>query len=665
MSHEREPLSAPEPVGRSSASAEAEADQSAATPLSRRALLLGLLLVPLLCLAVEYGELIEHVGELVSSSLMVIVTCLLCLFLALNSLLRRSRPSWRLTRAELLYLFVMLTAAGNVAGVGMMQMLVPMLGHIFHFASDANRWQQFFPYVPTWLTPDTAVLPGYYQGQATFFTIANLRGWFHPLVTWSAFVFVFVAFTLTLSLLFRRQWIEKERLSFPIVYFPLELTRSDTSLWRDRLLWPGFALPMVLQSLASLSFLYPSIPYLPLKPTAELNIGRFFPPEHPLNPVTLAFYPMAMGIAYFAQTEVLFSCWFFYWIARLEELASIALGFRGPMSQSDMPYLNQQSLGAFVALGAVAVWLARGEVAHAARRLLRMEKGPSAEGGPGPGALVGAVVTGGLLVAFCLAIGIPLRIVALFFTIYFLVVVGFSRIRAIAGLPWLFGPNHPPHIFMTWAVGPRNISTQALTSLNYLQWFDWDYRGTAMAHQMEAMKISSAAGLRRRDLVRALLLSVGLAIIVSFLVVLAIYYHYGAESGKVESYRTNWASMPLNLLATWSESGRGVGWDEIGGGAAGMVMVVFLSAMHTRFVWWPFHPAGYALSCTFTPQWLWCPLFVVWLCKVLILRYGGVRLYRRGIPFAVGLILGDYVVAILWGLIGLISGQRMYSVFWN
>ncbi|MFB3880886.1 MAG: DUF6785 family protein [Armatimonadota bacterium] len=661
MSHERDTLSTLAMTELPSAGSDAEKE---AAPLSGRALLLGLLLVPLLCLAVEYGELIEHVGELVSSSLMVIVTCLLCLFLLLNSLLKR-RPGWRLTRTELLYLFVMLTAAGNIAGVGMMQMLVPMLGHIFHFASDANRWQQFFPYVPTWLTPDPAVLAGYYQGQTSLFTSANLRGWSHPLITWSAFMFVFVGFTLSLSLLFRRHWIEKERLSFPIVYFPLELTRSDTSLWRERLLWIGFALPVVLQSLASLNSLYPSVPYLPLKPSPELNIGRLFPPDHPLNSVTLAFYPMAMGIAYFAQTEVLFSCWFFYWVARAEELGSIALGFRGPMSQSDMPYLNQQSLGAFVALGAVAVWLARGEVAQAARRLFRLDGGKAEEGAPGPGGLLGAVISGGLLVAFCLAIGIPLRIAALFFTIYFLVVIGFSRIRAIAGLPWLFGPNHPPHIFMTWAVGPRNISTQALTSLNYLQWFDWDYRGTAMAHQMEAMKISSAAGLRTRHLVRALLLSVGLAIVVSFVVVLAIYYHYGAESGKVESYRTNWASMPLNLLTTWSESGRGVGWDEIGGGAAGLAMVVFLSAMHTRFVWWPFHPVGYALSCTFTPQWLWCPLFVVWACKVLMLRYGGVRLYRRGIPLAVGLILGDYVVAILWGLVGLISGQQMYSVFWN
>ncbi|UCC67288.1 MAG: hypothetical protein JSV79_09140 [Armatimonadota bacterium] len=640
---------------------------AAPRPITPRAFILGAILVILVSIAVEYGELVEQVGELVGSSLMLIVTFLLCLFLAANYLLKRRRSRRRFSRAELLYLFVMLTAAGNIAGVGMMQLLIPLLGHLFHFATPTNRWEQFQPYVPLWLVPDTSVLPGYYDGGTTFFTADHIAGWLHPFLTWSVFMFAFVAFTLCLSLLLRRQWIEKERLSFPIVYFPIELTREGTSIWRDRLLWIGFVIPVVLQSLASLNYLYPSVPYLPLKPTPALNIGRLLAkgPTDPLAEVTLAFYPMALGIAYFAQLEVLFSCWFFYWVARLEVITSTALGFGGPMSQSDMPYLNQQSLGAFVALGAVALWLGRGEIALAFKRALRIGRTAKDQSAPSTGALVGLIIAGLFLLYFGLTIGIPLHILALFFTIYFLVVIGFSRIRAIAGLPWLFGPNHPPHIFMTWAVGSRNISTQALTSLNYLQWFDWDYRGTAMPHQMEALKISHSAGLKNRDIAKSILIAVAIAIVVSFIAILAICYHFGAESGKVESYRINWAGMPINLLVTWAETQSGIGWDEIAGGAVGAGVVCFLSLAHTRLAWWPFHPVGYALSCTFTPQWLWCPLFVVWLTKLLILRYGGIRLYRRGIPLAVGLILGDYVIAILWGIIGLIAGQQMHSIFWT
>ena len=636
-------------------------------PLGRRALILGIILVPLLCIAVQYGELIAWVGEVVAASLMLIVVSVLCSLLAANYLLKRWKPAWRLARAELLYLFVMLTVAGSIAGVGMMQFVVPLLGHLLHYATPTNHWEQFEPYIPQWFIPEEAVLPGFYEGQTTFYALDHIRGWLTPIVVWSAFVFAFISFMLCLNLLLRRQWIEKERLAFPIVYFPLELTREGSSIWRERLLWIGFVIPMVLQSLASLNFLYPAVPYIPLKPSPQLNIGRFLAkgPLDPLANVTLAFYPMALGIAYFAQSDVLFSCWFFYWIARLEEILSTVLGFRGPMSSSDMPYLNQQSLGAFVALGAVALWLGRADIVGAVKRVFRRSKAGEDDTLSQTAALGGLLVSGLFLVFFCLKAGIPLHIVALFFTIYFLVVIGFSRIRAHAGLPWAFGPNHPPHIFMIWAVGPANISAQALTSLTYLQWFDWDYRCVAMPHQMEALKISSSAGLRRRDMIKGILISSVLAIVVSYVAVLAIYYHYGAESGKVEDYRTNWASMPIDLLVTWGESQARIGWAEIAGGVVGTGSVVVLSALHTRWLWWPFHPVGYALSCTFTLQWLWFPLFLVWVCKTLILRYGGIKLYRRGIPFAVGLILGDYLVSTLWGLIGLATGQQMYSIFWN
>jgi hypothetical protein len=39
------------------------------------------------------------------------------------------------------------------------------------------------------------------------------------------------------------------------------------------------------------------------------------------------------------------------------------------------------------------------------------------------------------------------------------------------------------------------------------------------------------------------------------------------------------------------------------------------------------------------------------------------RLYRACIPFALGLILGDYVVPVLWSLWGMAIGQSMYMSF--
>jgi len=638
-------------------------------PMSRRALVLAVLLVVLVCILVEYGESVRGV-ELVSTALMLLVTSLLLALLAVNALLKRWFPKRRFSQAELLFVFVMLTVAGNIAGVGMMQFLVPLLPHIFHFTTPENKWGQFLPFIPDWMVPKKAVIEGFWRGQTTFFTWENIHGWLVPIIVWSLFVFAFISFMFCMNLLLRRQWIERERLAFPIVYFPLELTKEGGSLLRDKLLWVGFLIPVVLESLASLNYLYPAIPYLPLKPTSQLSLARFFgvPPTSPFANITLAFYPLALGIAYFVQVDVLFSAWFFYWFARLEELACIWLGFRGPEASAkmaEMPYLNQQSLGAFVALGLVAVWLARRHLAEAIVQVFKGKRGENqaAESASYRAALAGLLASGLFLVIFSLLIGISLPIVLLFFAIYFLTVLGYTRIRAEAGLPWAFGPNHPPHIFMAWGVGPVHIPTRSFVALNYYTWFDWDWRGTTMPYQMEGLKIASSANLKSRDMVKGILLASGIAIVASFIVLLTIYYRFGGESASVDSYRAQWGSLPTTLLRTWVESGANTNWAEIAGGGAGAAMVFLLAWLRSRWLWWPFHPVGYALSGTFTPQWLWCPLFLAWFAKSLILRYGGMRLYRRGIPFAVGLILGDYLVTAAWALAGMIMGRTMYTTF--
>ena len=77
---------------------------------------------------------------------------------------------------------------------------------------------------------------------------------------------------------------------------------------------------------------------------------------------------------------------------------------------------------------------------------------------------------------------------------------------------------------------------------------------------------------------------------------------------------------------------------------------------------WPLHPAGYALSGTFTMPWLWSATLLGWLVKALTLRYGGMRLYRFLFLFLVGLILGDYVAGALWAICGILIGQPTYRV---
>jgi hypothetical protein len=81
-------------------------------------------------------------------------------------------------------------------------------------------------------------------------------------------------------------------------------------------------------------------------------------------------------------------------------------------------------------------------------------------------------------------------------------------------------------------------------------------------------------------------------------------------------------------------------------------------------VWWPLHPIGYAVSSSLSMHILWIPMLVAWIIKGLVLRYGGLRLYRQGIPFFLGLILGEFVIGGGWSVIGTVTGLTTYR-FWS
>jgi hypothetical protein len=77
--------------------------------------------------------------------------------------------------------------------------------------------------------------------------------------------------------------------------------------------------------------------------------------------------------------------------------------------------------------------------------------------------------------------------------------------------------------------------------------------------------------------------------------------------------------------------------------ASGGLFVGFLTFMRYRFVWWPLHPLGLPFV---IPS--WPAVAVVWLIKAHVLKYGGVRLFRKLKPVFLGLILGKFASAGCW-----------------
>ncbi len=659
---------------------ERAAPQGAPQPalVTARACIIGLLLIPLLVFWVEYTEIVAKGPDLAAMSLPMSVVFALLLLVPLNLLVRRFAPRAALTQPELLLIYSMNVVAVYIGGIGQMQFLNPELVGWQHFATPANKWANWFDYVRPWAVPNPAVVHDYYSGKSSFFTPAHLIGWAGAIAVWSAFLLVLLACFYCIATLVRKQWVENERLIFPIVQIPLEITRDggDSPLWRSRIFWIGAGIPIVLESLAAIHFtISPLMPYFPLKPEASLEIDTNIttPPWNAMGYTTLAFYPMVIGLTFLLSLDVSFSCWFFYLFTKAESIGATAFGFRDPGAGAALgryPYDTQQGGGADVGQALLTVWVARPHLTAAWRRAFRGDRTVDDTDEPLSyrAAFLGLFLTALLLVGFGVALGLSLGMSALFFGLFLLLALTFTRIRAEAGLPWGQGPWGLSHGTLINFGGTQSFSAQNLTAFAFLRWFDSDMRCLGQPAQIEAMKMASSAQprpLNQRQMTAALAAAAVVGIAAAWASCLGLYYHYGADSALLDQWRTGQGHYGFDSLQGRLTASMPLDRPRITAAVVGLLVVGALSVLRTRFVWWPLHPIGYAVGNTDTMTWIWFPTLLGWLFKSLILRYGGVKLYRQALPFFLGLVLGDYAISGLWALAFLsfhMSGYRTFPI---
>jgi len=647
-----------------------------AAKVSWRAIAVGCALIPILVFWVEYTESVANGPDLAAMSLPMASTFALLILIGANLLLKKFLPRYAFTQLDLLVIYGMSTLGVYIGGIGLMQFLHPALVGWSYFATPQNRWEQWFPYMRKWAVPNQSVVAEYYAGHSTFFTADHMAGWAGAICIWSVFLFVLLFCLHCIATLMRKQWVDNERLVFPIVQVPLEITRDGgaTPLWTNRFFWIGALIAAFLETVATIHFtITPNLPYFPIKPEGSLDLGQNFttPPWNAMGYTTMAFYPLVIGLTYLLSLDVSFSCWFFYLFSKIEAVACTALGFRdaaaGP-ALSQMPYIAQQGFGAFVGLALFSLWLGRKHLGTAFHKAIGRDDSidDSEEPLSYRTAIAGLAISGGLLVAFGAAMGLSVLTSIVFFALFLLLALAFTRIRAEAGLPWGQGPSGLSHGAMIGLLGTEAFSRQELTSFAFLQWFDADWRCQPQTIELESMKML-AGGQRKAINPRMLTLALGFAMVVGTIAAwvscLGIYYHYGAASAVVNNWRTDLGHYPFDTLQNQLNTPKPLDMPRISGAVTGLAIVTLLSVLRTRLVWWPFHPIGYAIGNTDTMTWIWFAMMLGWLAKSLILRFGGVGSYRNALPFFLGLVLGDYGISGLWSLYFVMTGHPGYRTF--
>jgi len=628
--------------------------------ITGRAIMIGVILIPVNAFMIIKSEVIW--ASIHATILSLFFNVIITLFLAtlLNFFWKRRHPRSALSRSELIVIYIMLSVATGLFGVDMMQIFIALIGHPFRFASESNEWVQlFFRYIPRWLTvSDTEALKGLYEGNSSFFQVAHLSAWAVPLVSWFGFMMVLLWMCLCLNVLVRRPWSEHERLTFPIVQLPMEMTHQTSGFFRSRLLWAGFAFAAFLNLMRAAHEIFPTFPDL----VTKTDIGQYFP-NHPWNSIgwmPLCFYPFAVGLGFLIPLDLSFSCWFFYLFWKAQVVFRTALGWEPLAGQ----YMGDQSSGAWVGIGILALWGSRRFLGQVLREAFR--KGAALDDGREPmryrTALIGFVAGAIGLTLFCWLGGMALWAIGAFWALYFIFMLAVMRMRAEMGAPahdlYYGGPDR----ILTATLGTGVMSPGTLTMFSLFYWITYSYRSHPVVHQMEGFKLAERRPISMKALGGVMMLAAAIGFISWCLLALESCYRYGF-SAKIHSYLVGASWESWNRLATWTartDPPQVASWRQLG---LGLGLTLGMMTLRKSFLWFPLHPVGYAVSGSWTMSWLWFSLFLSWLIKWQVLRQGGLKTYRKALPLFFGFILGDYVVGGIQSVVGAMLDFPIHGFF--
>ena len=604
---------------------------------------------------------------------------LLALVLVVNPLLRLLNQRWALSRNEALTVYITTLFSCLVPGHGSENFVIPNLIAPFYYATQENQWLSWFaPYLKPWITPalqngeiNRAVVEGWYVGLRSDEPIP-WGAWLVPLAFWMSFTLISYAMFGCLSVMLRAQWAEKEALAFPLLRLPLTLTedldREDKyafigRFFRNPLMWIGFGVAVFIQALRGLHLYFPDVPTFPL----DINMGPMLTeaPWNQIGWVPVNVYPMVLGVTYLLTSEISFSLWAFYWFFKLQFILAYYLGFPpnslpGAGGLPDKLFTGYQMGGAYVAYVAIVLWTAREHLKHVAKRAFMPRRvlatpGEREELMSYPLAFWGFLLSFGLMLAYTVASGVRPDVALALWVSYLVFAIGLTRVAVEGGMLALQHHTQPlgalARLFNT---GPSEWLTPAagLAPASFFQaGFAYHMRGFIMPSFVQGFKLAHDHKIAPRPLAFLIIAVILISVVVSWTTVVKIGYDHGALT-----FGHRWWSQEGPRAPAWfigdvtggSGGNAPLAWTWL---SVGAILTYGMMLARSRFAWFPLHPIGYLMALTYPAATFWASIFLGWLAKVLITKFGGNDSYRKGIPLFLGLALGDVAMIIFWLII--------------
>lgn len=628
--------------------------------MSIRALFIGLLLAIFANFWPTYSSLVLHSSRADYAHLSLAMFIPFIALILINGRLK----SKSLSPSELITICCMGMIGALMQGEWLAFYFLGVITAPGYFATPENHWSELIlGHLASWLyVADTHAVQGFYEGLPTGQPFPY-QSWWAPLFWWGCFFSAILTANLCVSIILRRQWMEHERLSYPIATALLSFTGTTgtqgtlTTLLRNRLFQFGFGIIFLLILWNITSWFFIGMPALPIlngdKSKHFIPLGEGFPTFR----FTISILTLVFG--YFSKSDVLFSIWFFHILAILQmgifNRLGISKGGSDPWGSFD-PTVGWQSLGGMLVFVAWGLWMARAHLKTVFKQAFTRHQHIDDSG-----ELISYRWAMGLLIVSCTFILLFLRSTGLewipLFAFLFataIIYLGLARIVVESGLVFMRGPISAQAF--TWhVVGMTNMSSLSATALAFTFTIFCDAKTFAMTAMAHIPRLGEAVNKRlRRQIAPAVLAAAFVGFVTVIITILyQAYYVSGSYNFGVVSFNgSNDGAVGIwRLTANRIQAGSLT--PDVGRitffGVGALIVGLLLYARYV-FPGFPLNPLGFTIAANAITQNVFVSIFIVWAIKSIIMRVGGLDRYRKTAPFFLGMLMG-YLAGAAFGLV--------------
>jgi len=631
--------------------------------MTLRSFLTGLVLLAAAAVAITYNDYEYSNGYLSGGNhFPIIAVFVIVLFsLALNPLLRLFKPEWTFTQSEIIVIWCMIAVGIGIPASGLMRYLMPFMVAPFYFTEAEGKWvTTFHQLVPDWLVPskdvNSTIVRWFYEGRGK--NPLPWEAWVTPFFAWAIVLMAAYLMMFCLTAIIRKQWVEHERLTFPLAQIPLEISRPPqqghylNALFRSPIMWLGAGLPIFFWTLAGLNNFYPNVPYInSISWTLTGLFGKMTGWQGMVR-----FYFMPIGVAFLLSTEVSLSLWFFFFLHNAQRIIRNKFGYAG------VEFEPRQQVGAFFTFAVIGLWTMRHHLKDVLRKafLGAGDVDDSRESLSYRTAVFGLIIASAVIVGWLYVIGCPPWISLFFLSIVVVILLVLSRLVAQCGL-LLVQANFRALDLMQDLVGDKAITPSGMTALTFHQ---ASLYGDTREVMMPTLLNNAKMGENRvnlRKLFLAMMVAVVVSYSVSYIPQVRRYYRFGAGTVMPNYAPEGYPRSQLDRLASAIDDpkgafAKGAELEHVLVGGAAVGLVYFL---RSRLTWWFVHPIGILTAATYPMQNLWLSIMIGWLCKSLAQRYARGPMMATIKRFFLGIIIGDALITIIWAVVGLILGESV------